>query len=230
MSDQPARALSDGPVLGADEAGKGPVIGPMVAAAIRADPAVLPDEVDDSKRLSPARRASIATSLRSDPAIDVGFGIVEVEEIDDPETDMNTLTVAAQVRALAAIACEDDLAVVDAGDVVAERFGDRVTAGLSERGISVGTIAEHGADDTYPIVSAASVLAKVERDRRVDAIAAEYSGFGDIGSGYPSDPNTREFLQTYVEEHGAVPACARRSWSTCADLLDAAAQSELDSF
>jgi len=225
------RADSTGsPVLGADEAGKGPVIGPMVAAAIRADPTALSGEVDDSKRLSPARRESIATSLRSDPGVDVGFGVVEIAEIDDPATDMNSLTVAAQVRALAAVAHDGDRAVVDAGDVVAARFGDRVTAGLAERGITVETIAEHGADDTYPVVSAASVLAKVERDRRVDAIAAEYTGFGDVGSGYPSDPNTRKFLQTYVEEHGDVPACARQSWSTCADLLDAAAQSELDSF
>ena len=76
-------------------------------------------------------------------------------------------------------------------------------------------------------MAAASVVAKVERDAAVADIAAEY---GDVGSGYPSDPTTRAFLRRYVDEHGRLPECARESWQTSRDVLAAAEQSALDSF
>ncbi|MFC6772337.1 ribonuclease HII, partial [Halorubrum pallidum] len=70
----------------------------------------------------------------------------------------------------------------------------------------------------------------VTRDDRMDAIDASYDAYGDLGSGYPSDPATRTFLREYVADHGDVPDCARRSWSTCEDVLAAEAQSALDEF
>ncbi|MGM0604329.1 MAG: ribonuclease HII [Halobacteriota archaeon] len=216
--------------VGADEAGKGPVIGPMIAAAVRCDLDALPDGIDDSKRLSASRRESIDSRIRSNPAIDIGIGVVPVAEIDDPETDMNTLTVRGQVRAIRAVAVDGDAVIVDAGDVSADRFADRVTAGLAAADRATDVTAEHGADESYPIVGAASIVAKVERDRRIAALASEYESFGDLASGYPSDPNTRSFLETYVRERGDVPDCARRSWSTCSDLLAAADQSSLEEF
>jgi ribonuclease HII len=219
--------------VGVDEAGKGPVLGPMVAAAVRADPETLPDGIADSKRLSPSRRESLAETLRADARIDVGVAVVPVERIDEPETDMNSLTVAAQARALAAVAAAGDTAIVDAGDVSESRFARRVRDGVAESAANGGAeaavevIAEHGADDEYPIVGAASVIAKVERDQRVADLAAEY---GDIGSGYPSDPTTRTFLADYVRDHGELPPCARSSWQTAADVLAAAEQSALSEF
>lgn len=219
--------------VGVDEAGKGPVLGPMVAAAVRADPETLPDGIADSKRLSPSRRESLAETLRADAGIDVGVAIVPVERIDEPETDMNSLTVAAQARALAAVAAAGDTAIVDAGDVSESRFARRVRDGVAGSAAdgsaeaAVEVIAEHGADDEYPIVGSASVIAKVERDRRVADLAAEY---GDIGSGYPSDPTTRTFLADYVRDHGELPPCARSSWQTAADVLAAAEQSALSEF
>jgi ribonuclease HII len=214
--------------IGADEAGKGPVLGPMVAAAIRAPAGELPDGVADSKRLSPARREALAATLRGDDAIAVGVGVVPVDRIDAPETDMNTLTVEAQVRAIAAVTADGDEALVDAGDVNESRFGRRVREGVAETGVSIDVQAEHGADDEHAVVAAASVVAKVERDRRVDDLGADYDR--PLGSGYPSDPTTRGFLREYVREHGALPACARESWQTCADVLAAAEQSSLGEF
>jgi len=87
--------------------------------------------------------------------------------------------------------------------------------------------AEHGADDEYDLVAAASVVAKVARDAHVETLAEEY---GDVGSGYPSDPTTREFLEGYVGEHGELPDCARASWQTSRDALAAAEQSALGEF
>lgn len=213
--------------LGADEAGKGPVLGPMVAAAVRADPASLPDGLADSKRLSPARREELDASLRDAEGVAVATALVPVARIDDPTTDMNSLGVAVQAEALAAVAVDGDGAVVDAADTSEARFGTRVREALAEVGLSVAVTAEHGADDTHPIVSAASVVAKVERDCRVADLAGEY---GNVGSGYPSDLTTRRFLADYLADHGDLPDCARRSWSTCDDLLASAEQSGLDEF
>lgn len=216
--------------VGADEAGKGPVLGPMVAAAVRTDPAALPDGIDDSKRVSPSRREAIAADLRASDDVDVGLGVISTDRIDDPETDMNSLTVAAQVEAVAAVAREGDTVVVDAGDVSEDRFGRRIREGVADSGVQIEVVSEHGADETHLVVGAASIVAKVERDAKVGELAEEYAEYGPVGSGYPSDPKTREFLKRYVAETGELPACARQSWSTCADLLAANEQSSLGEF
>lgn len=230
------------PYVGVDEAGKGPVLGPMVAAAVRAEPAALPDGVDDSKRLSAERRASIAADLRGGDRIGVAVGVVSVAEIDAPGTDMNGLTLAAQARAVRGVTTEGDRVVADAGDVSAERFGRRLddrlagaAAAHSGEGtapefdpVDVAVDAAHGADESDPVVGAASVVAKVERDRRVVAIDERHDR--DVGSGYPSDPTTRSFLAGYVDEHRSLPDCARTSWATAEDILQAAEQSSLAEF
>jgi ribonuclease HII len=216
--------MAEEPRVGVDEAGKGPVLGPMVAAAVRAPPGALPAGVDDSKRLAAARREELATALRADDRVAVGVATVGVDRIDDPATDMNGLTVAAQAAAVSAVATAGDVVFADAGDVDAARFGRRVAEAVDA---PVEMVAEHGADAARPSVAAASVIAKVERDRRVAALTDEY---GDVGSGYPSDPTTRAFLRAYVRDHGALPDCARRCWSTCDDLLAAAEQSALSEF
>jgi len=210
--------------IGADEAGKGPVLGPMVAAAVRAPADAVPAGVDDSKRLAPARRSELAGRLRDTAAVDVGVAVVPPARIDDSETDMNSLTVAAQVEAVAAVAAVDDTVTVDAGDVDADRFGRRVAQGVDA---AVTVRSEHRADERHPRVAAASIVAKVERDDRIEALADAY---GDVGSGYPSDERTRAFLAEYVDTHGELPACARASWSTCSDVLAAAEQSSLSEF
>jgi ribonuclease HII len=212
--------------VGSDEAGKGPVLGPMVAAAVRVDPDALDPAVDDSKRLTPARREELAGAIR-DVAEGVGVAVVPPERIDDPATDMNTLTVEAHAEALAGVVVAGDAVYADAGDVSESRFARRVAAEIDEQGVAVAITAEHGADATYPVVAAASIVAKVERDRHVDDLRAEY---GEVGSGYPSDPTTRTFLRDYVRDHGELPGCARTSWKTCDDVLAAATQSALDEF
>ena len=220
--------------IGVDEAGKGPVIGPMVAAAVRAAEADLPDGIDDSKRLTAATRESIATQLRESPAVAVGLGVVTTDEIDDAETDMNSLTVAAQVRALGDVVIDGDHALVDAGDVSESRFARRVQDGVAdagtdtEGGVAIDVTAEHGADEASQLVGAASIIAKVERDSRIDALSENYDH--DVGSGYPSDPTTRTFLAKYVDRHGELPACARASWATCEDVVTAAEQSNFAEF
>ncbi|WP_420182375.1 ribonuclease HII [Haloarcula sp. KBTZ06] len=209
--------------FGVDEAGKGPVLGSMFAAAVRADPAALPDGVGDSKDIRPERRERLAGDIR-ESADAVGVAEIPVERIDADGTDMNTLTVDGQAEALSAVARDGLSGTVDAGDTDAARFGRRVADAVDT---DVAVTAEHGADETDPLVGAASIVAKVARDAHVADLAEEY---GDVGSGYPSDPTTRAFLADYVDRHGELPACARRSWSTCDDVLAAAEQASLGDF
>lgn len=211
--------------FGVDEAGKGPVLGALFAAAIRADPATLPDGIDDSKNLSATRRETLAERLQAHEAVAIGVADIPPERIDDPETDMNTLTVAAQAAALSDVIQDGDRGVVDAGDTNADRFGRRVADRIDA---DIDLTAEHGADEAHTLVGAASIIAKVKRDRHVETLATEYDT--DIGSGYPSDPTTRTFLESYVTTHGELPACARSSWQTCDDIIAAAQQSDLGDF
>ena len=212
-------------VAGADEAGKGPVLGSMFAAAVAAPGRdVLPDDVADSKTLSPERRTALAASIRETPEVAVGLAEVPPNRIDDPATDMNTLTVTAQAEALNAVAADGLTCVVDASDVNPTRFARRLDRRLDP---DVTVEARHRADETDDLVASASIIAKVERDAHVEALAAEY---GAVGSGYPSDPTTRTFLAEYVRDHGELPPCARASWATSRTVLEAADQAALDEF
>ena len=137
---------------------------------------------------------------------------------------MNALTVEAQAAAISEVADEEMTGIVDACDTSEDRFARRVADAAA---VPIELDAEHGADESHAVVGAASVVAKVARDRHVDELAERY---GDVGSGYPSDPTTREFLREYVDEHGALPPCARETWGTCEDALAAAEQAGLDQF
>ena len=215
----------DGGTFGVDEAGKGPVLGSMFAACVVVpDEGVLPDGIDDSKKLQPKRREELDAAIRVDDRITVGLAEIVPAEIDDPGTDMNTLTVQAHARAIQQVIRPGLTGVVDACDTSAERFARRVTAGVSG---DVMVQAEHGADESHAVVGAASVVAKVARDAHVAELADRH---GEVGSGYPSDPTTRRFLADYVDEHGDLPDCARTSWATCGDVLAAASQSALGEF
>jgi ribonuclease HII len=209
--------------FGVDEAGKGPVLGSMFAAAVRAEPDALPDGVGDSKGIAPNERERLDEAIRAAAAA-VAVAEIPVSRIDDPQTDMNTLTVAAQAEVLSGVASDGLSGLVDAGDTDAERFGRRVADRV---GPTVDLTAEHSADETDPLVGAASIIAKVARDSHVESLADTH---GEVGSGYPSDPTTRDFLSEYVEQNGELPTCARTSWSTCDDVLAAAQQSSLGEF
>ncbi|MEF8776887.1 MAG: ribonuclease HII [Haloarculaceae archaeon] len=226
--------------FGVDEAGKGPVLGSMFAAAVAADPGALPDDVGDSKAVAPDRRATLETEVRS-VAARVAVAEVPVDRIDDPGTDMNSLTVAAHAEALDAVAGNglagslevadalegpidagvDLTGTVDASDTDADRFGRRVADAAHA---PVDVHAEHGADASDPLVGAASIVAKEAREAHVADLADEY---GRVGSGYPNDPKTREFLLDHVEREGTLPDCARASWQTSADVLAAVEQTGL---
>ncbi len=208
--------------FGVDEAGKGPVLGSMFAAAVRAPRDALPADVDDSKRLADGHRERLADRLHADDRVDAAAVEVAPARID--AGNMNDLVVAAHAAAAGSVAAAGDEGLCDAGDVNADRFAARVEARVDA---DVAVAARHGADAADDLVAAASVVAKSAREAHVADLAAEY---GDVGSGYPSDPATRSFLREYVAETGHLPDCARRSWATSERVLAAAEQSGLEEF
>lgn len=201
-------------IAGVDDAGRGSVIGPLVIAGV----SVIEENltklaqlgVKDSKLLSPHRRETLAPEIRR---IAVKCEVVKLSprEIDDVVTNGRKLRrlnwLEAKVMAQVIEALRPDKAYVDASDVLEERFKRDILEFLP---FKVEIVSEHKADKNYPIVSAASIIAKVERDREIAELAKIH---GDFGSGYCSDPRTIRFLEKCcMDEDGEFPDFVRRSW------------------
>lgn len=200
-------------ICGVDEAGKGSVLGPMVVAAVgcqaTGDLAALP--IKDSKVLRPKQREALYEVLLRDFSVSVVS--LDAAGIDEARSRMSMNDCVAELHARAITGLRPASAYVDACDVNAERYGRRVAGFLD---FPCEIVAEHRADARYKIVGAASVVAKVTRDRAIQDLGEEY---GEIGSGYPSDPTTMAFLRGYLQEHGNPPPCARMTWKTVTDLF-----------
>ena len=199
-------------VGGIDEAGRGPVIGPMVMAI-----AVIDDMdklknigVRDSKELSPQGRSRLLNVLRSILTY-MDYEVIEPETIDNYVylNALNKLEAEVAVKLIGrALRIVNLVRVyIDSPDPNAKRYGDLIRRSVG----SVEVISMNKADKLIPIVSAASIIAKVTRDSIIEELHREY---GDFGSGYPSDPRTIGFLRNWVREHGDLPPIVRRSWST----------------
>ena len=199
-------------LLGADEAGKGPVIGSMFVAGLVIEEDRLFDlagfGVRDSKLLAPARREVLAKKIS---AIATDQYILEVKpQMIDELREVMTMN-EIMVRSFSSVVARlhADRAMLDAADVNAERFACRVKAASKT---SMEVRAEHKADQHYQVVSAASILAKVRRDASMREL--EEAMHCKIGSGYPHDQDTLDFLSRWVKEKHELPPCARHSWKT----------------
>lgn len=210
-----ARREIGGPFGGVDEAGRGPVLGPLVVAGVRVDDekALRTLGVKDSKKLSPAAREALFPKIHD--AAKVVVRVIPHDEINrrQPTETLNEIEVVAFADVLDEL--DARTAFVDAADVVAERFGALVSARLSK---ACRVVSEHKADDRYPTVAAASVVAKVVRDRAVAQIGRALGC--EVGSGYSHDPVTRAFLRDWVKEHDALPPFSRIHWETARALMN----------
>ena len=215
-------------LIGIDEAGRGPVIGPMVIAGVRttqeAAEEFLRKGVKDSKRLTPGRREELAKLIRSKGKI--FMEVIGPERIDEERKHetLNLIEARNYAKVLANLLVDldpdqvkDTTAYVDSVDVDETRFGDTIKAFLPDSLKGVKIVSKHKADDIYPVVGAASIIAKTKRDADVAAIAKELGK--ELGSGYPSDPLTVQFLEYWMQEHHKLPPHIRRSWKTVKDLL-----------
>jgi len=207
-----------------DEAGKGSVLGPMVIAAVGVSSENVFSEVEvaDSKLLSPRVRERLYITIRK--RFQVATVRIDAHEIDEIRTGMTMNACVARAHAQAIDKLSPAIAYVDACDVNAFRYADMVKSHLEKR---CEIVSEHNADRTFKVVSAASIVAKVTRDRAITALSKKY---GEIGSGYPSDPVTIAFLSAYIDEYKCPPPIARKSWKTIISLVGKKQQSQLSQF
>jgi ribonuclease HII len=215
-------------VCGVDDAGRGPVIGPLVIAGV-----IIEEEkierlkmlgVKDSKQLLPSARNRLSKEI---PGIVDDYHVLEIgsEELDKivnraPKFQrLNMLE--AKVMAQVIEKLRPEMVYVDSSDTRTERFKNNILDYLS---FTPRIVSEHKADINYPVVSAASIMAKVHRDNKIEEIKKEY---GEIGSGYAHDAVTIKFLREYYSENGDFPPIVRRSWKTLGNIVRDLTQSAL---
>ena len=194
--EQQAWARGHRRIAGIDEAGRGPLAGPVVAAAAILDPSLWADDgplsdVDDSKKIAPRRRALIYDRLRQADGVWFGIGVATVDEID--RLNILRATHLAMGRAVEALAEPPDYLLVD---------------GRPVPGLPAPSEALVKGDARSRSIAAASILAKVTRDRIMQALDREYPVYGFAAhKGY----GTRAHRDA-LERHGPCPA-HRRSFA-----------------
>jgi len=198
-------------IAGVDEAGRGPVIGPLVVAgvscAIEEIKLLESMGVTDSKLLTRRKRELFYSEITSNFSFyTVYISPAEIDRALRNKISLNLLEAEAFSIALNELSPEK--AFVDCVEREPGKFIRNISRTLKVR---CRLVAEHKADLNYPIVSAASIIAKVERDREIAKIREE---FGDFGSGYPGDSKTILFLESIIEEDGELPYFIRSSWKT----------------
>ncbi len=217
-------------VLGVDEAGRGPVLGSLFIGGFMVEEEKLEEVenlgVKDSKKLSDKKRERLAEELR-----EVGEPFLKeitASEIDDLREVMSLNEIEIQGFTDVIERSDADKIIVDLPEPDGDRFIRKMKKELPSRFQDRDFTAEHEADDNFPIVSAASIIAKSARENHVDELKSKY-GY-DFKSGYPHDKPTINFLEKFVEEKGELPEETRLSWSTAERILKESEQSGLSDF
>ena len=189
-------------VAGCDEAGRGSLLGPLYAAAVILDPDTQIDGVDDSKKLSPEDRLELDAEIRAKA---LAFDIVAIAAAEVDELNVYEASRLAMVRALRALAPPPDYVLTDAMPLA--RHGDAEEFTIPHRPII------HG-DARAACIAAASILAKVARDRHLDELDRVYPQYGLAkNKGY----GTREHLEA-LARYGPCPE-HRKTYQPVKDLL-----------
>ena len=211
-------------ICGVDEAGKGSVLGPMVVAAVGApsEDALEDLGVKDSKLLSAKERERLYSLIKK--RCKVATVRLDANEIDAIRTEMTMNAAVARAHAQVIRKLSPDRAYVDACDVNIFRYAEMVKSHLDDH---CEIVSEHHADAKFAVVSAASIVAKVTRDRAIATLSKKY---GELGSGYPSDPVTIRFLNDWIDDHRVPPPIARKSWKTVGAILARRSQKSLMDF
>jgi ribonuclease HII len=218
-------------VAGTDDAGRGPIIGPLVVAGVllsgNRDRELVAMGVKDSKMLTPEVRSSLVGRIReiADNVSVAEAGPKEIDEVVLHGGKLKRLNfLEAKLMAQVVNSLSPEQVYVDASDVNEERYGETIREFLLPELKNVRIISEHHADRTYPVVSAASIIAKVHRDEAVAALRREW---GDFGSGYMTDPKTLDFLREWRKTHREYPPIVRLSWKTIKEIEEELGQSHL---
>lgn len=202
--------------LGLDEAGRGPVLGPMIMGGI-----VIPEKkekivermgVKDSKKVTPKRRAVLSRKLTKMFEYElVEISAKDIDLMRAKGINLNQIEKLAMKQIIRKL--DSDKIIIDALDVKEGRLQEEMQ---EYAGPNREVLAEHKADENYLAVGAASIIAKHRRDQIIDELNRNYikttKDRNGIGSGYPSDPKTKAFLKQYTYDE--MPEFVRRSWGT----------------
>ncbi|MGI0046366.1 MAG: ribonuclease HII [Nitrosotalea sp.] len=201
-------------ICGVDDAGRGSVMGPLVIAGICIERNKIKHLSDigvrDSKQLTPRARERLYKEIL---AIVDDYYVAKISPriIDQSvkKNELNQLEGKYMAKVIARL--QPDSAYVDSCDVNPARFGKLISK-LSH----INKIhSSHHADKRFPVVSAASIIAKVNRDRAIEKIRKSF----DVGSGYPSDSKTMNFIKGAINANGMPPKFVRKSWKPVKILL-----------
>ena len=216
-------------ICGIDEAGRGPFVGPLVMAGV----SVTEDKIEtlksmgikDSKLIPPARREELFDEIIKlvDSYDIIEISASEIDEYQDRGINLNQME--ARVAAKIINKLKPSKVYVDSPEPAngGAKFGIMINEFLN---VQPEMIAEHGADHKYVVAGAASILAKVSRDREVARIVEEIGA--DIGSGYPHDPRCKAYLAENFR--GPIHKYLRKCWSTYKRLNEAQGQMNLSDF
>ncbi|RMW35432.1 MAG: ribonuclease HII [Nitrosopumilus sp.] len=202
-------------VCGIDDAGRGSMLGPLVISGISIDKKNLRKlsslGVKDSKKLSPKNRELLYKKII---AIVDDYYITKIppRSIDASVKRHGLNELEAKYMAKVVSKLDPDTSYVDSCDVNPKRFGKEISKLSDNHKIK----SYHHADSRFVVVSAASILAKVTRDRAIEKLRKNH----DLGSGYPSDSKTVKFVTRYYKINHSLPTFVRKSWKPVQKILN----------
>lgn len=205
-------------ICGIDEAGRGSVLGPLVIAGINiknSDIKKLEEiGVRDSKALTRKKRGFLF-----DKILDISEFVciykIDCKTIDENVYQRKLNKLEGGIMSTIIKYLEADVAYVDSCDVNINRYTNYLKSNLDLNN-NTSIIAMHKADRMNPAVSAASIIAKVTRDREIQILE---ENFQNIGSGYPSDKKTMYFIHNWIKEYKEFPNFVRKSWRPVREII-----------
>jgi ribonuclease HII len=219
--------------MGIDEAGRGAVIGPLVVCGL-----VIEDDkeeelrkirVKDSKELKPEKREELAEKIEkiADNIIVLQVSACTIDSMRRSGINLNQIEAMKMADAINMLLPEK--VIIDLPGYNSKKFKDFLLSKLDEEAKKAEFILENYADKNYPVVSAASIIAKVERDKRINQLKKEFNY--DFGVGYSHDERTIAFLEKLARENnGKMPKNIRTSWETVQEIIKKHQQKGLASF
>lgn len=218
-------------ILGIDEAGRGAVLGSMFIGGVLVDEEDMEElaamGLKDSKDLTDEQREGFVPPIN---ALAAGTYVKEVtaDNIDELRKIMslNVIEINAFVEVIEALA--PDNVFIDLPEPDGDRFVNKLKAKLPEMYADVEMVAEHKADENYPVVSAAAILAKSAREAHTAQLKGKYGV--DFRTGYAHDEDTITFLKEFLAQHGELPEETRESWATAKRIREENEQQGLGDF
>ncbi len=202
-------------ICGVDDAGRGSMLGPLVIAGISINKKKLRKlsglGVKDSKKLSSIRREELYKKIIS-LADNYYVSKISPKSIDTSVEKHGLNHLEAKFMAKVITKLNPDKSFVDSCDVNPKRFGKEISKLSNNKKIN----SYHHADSRFIVVSAASILAKVTRDRAIAHLRKDY----DLGSGYPSDAKTIKFVKKYYKDQKTIPKFVRKSWKPTKKIIN----------